>query len=96
MSILGPNVYVLGANMYILGANLYILGANMFILRPNMYILGVNMYILGANMYTKVPICSLWVQKCTFLKGTAPVTAFVPFFLRVWELHYNASLMLGT
>jgi len=44
----------------------------------NMYISGANMYILGANT-TKVPICSLWVQKCTFWKGTGPVTAFVPF-----------------
>jgi len=35
---------------------------------------------------TKVPICSRWVQKCTFWKGTAPVTAFVPFFRRVYEL----------
>jgi len=33
---------------------------------------------------TKVPKCSLWVQKCTFWKGTAPVTAFVPFFQRVY------------
>jgi len=45
----------------------------MSILGGNMYISVAYMYILGANMY-KVPICSLWVQKCTFWKGTAPVT----------------------
>jgi len=78
-------MYILGANMSILGPNMYILGANMYISGANMYILGVNMYILGAKITTKVTICILWVQKCTFWKGTAPVTTFVPFFLRLWE-----------
>jgi len=68
-------------------------GANMSILGPNIYILGVNMYILGANMYHYVPICSLWVQKCTFWKGTAPVTAFIPFFLRVYNLIIPTQFM---
>jgi len=59
--------------MYIPGANMHILGTNMYIPGANMYILGANMYHYGTNMQ---PL----VQKCTFWKGTAPVTAFVPFF----------------
>ncbi len=38
-----------------------------------MYTRGTNMYPLGVNKF----------QKCTFWKDTTPVTAFVPFFLRV-------------
>jgi len=34
-------------------------------------------------MYILVLICTTKVRKCTFLKGTTPVTAFVPFFLSV-------------
>lgn len=40
---------------------------------PNVYCLGTDKYLWGTNMHP------LGTQRCTFMKGPAPVTAFVKF-----------------
>jgi len=46
----------------------------MYILTPKMYILAPQLFILAPKMYILAP------EMDKSLKGTAPVTAFVPFF----------------
>jgi len=67
-----------GTNMYHQGTNMHPLGPKVYHEGTNMHPLGTKVYQEGANMH---PLGT----KCTFWKCTAPVTAFVPFFLRVLE-----------
>jgi len=80
MDILPPKMYILAPEMDISAPKMYIFTLKMDILAREMYLLAPKMDTLTPKMYILAPKME---KKCTFWKGTAPVTAFVPFFLRV-------------
>jgi len=66
----------------------------MYLIAPKMYILAPKMCMLGPKMdilAPKMDILKPKMDKFTFWKGTAPVTAFVPFFLRVYGWIYSSQ-----
>lgn len=51
---------------------MYHLGINKHTQDTNMYVYSTNLHLLRVKK----------IQRCTFGQGTAPMTAFVPFFLK--------------